>query len=175
MKAKPLKIDPDGPGYVQCDPKDATHLRIEIPCEVPTRILPVMIGGTRYGTPNWTWNGDVDKPTLKPSILTTMYEFRCHTWITDGNAIFLNDCSHEFAGQTHELLDVSKNVNMNVESKVKTFDEANFIAEGYFSRLKEQDYFDPDDMDKEQFFDEMMPLILGSEKWDQIKNLPYVD
>lgn len=30
----------------------------------------------------------------------------CHTWITDGKAIFLNDCTHEFAGQTLDLLNV---------------------------------------------------------------------
>jgi len=33
------------------------------------RFVPVQIKGTREGTGNWTWNGDVDYPTLKPSLL----------------------------------------------------------------------------------------------------------
>ncbi|RYD61732.1 MAG: hypothetical protein EOP84_35380 [Verrucomicrobiaceae bacterium] len=64
------------------------------------------MNGTREGTGNWTWNGDTEKPTLKPSVLTWNGTERCHTWITDGQAIFLDDCSHEFAGQTLDLLEV---------------------------------------------------------------------
>ena len=86
----------------------------------------MQIHGTRSGTGNWTWNGDVDKPTLRPSILTkgtesvtdeqiaaigrgeqiTPVPVVCHTWITDGQVIFLDDCTHELAGQTLDLLDI---------------------------------------------------------------------
>lgn len=34
------------------------------------------------------------------------YNIVCHTWINDGKVQFLSDCSHEFAGQTLDLLDV---------------------------------------------------------------------
>ncbi len=30
----------------------------------------------------------------------------CHTWITNGQVIFLGDCSHDLAGQTLDLLDI---------------------------------------------------------------------
>jgi hypothetical protein len=33
-------------------------------------------------------------------------EHVCHTWINDGKVQFLGDCTHEFAGQTLDLLDV---------------------------------------------------------------------
>lgn len=71
---------------------------------------------------NWTFNGDVDRPTVSPSILVkypyfkkigpdgigilgTEYMHVCHSFIRDGKIEFLSDCSHEFAGQTIELPD----------------------------------------------------------------------
>lgn len=105
MKAIPLN---SAIGYLKCDPEDATHVRIRMPGPLPARTIPVMIGGTRKGTPNWTWNGSIDKPTLKPSILTTDGTHRCHCFINDGKVQFLNDCSHELAGQTVDLLDIEQ-------------------------------------------------------------------
>lgn len=115
MKAKPVKHS--GGEWVQCDPREATHVLFKTPGPTGELHLPVMIGGTREGTPNWTWNGSVDAPTLKPSVLTEGHyfdreddmkskPFRCHTWITDGKAQFLDDCSHALKGQTVELLEV---------------------------------------------------------------------
>ena len=81
---------------------------------------------------SWEWNGDLEKPTIKPSILVvgthltsrgeTDYnnwvdagfpnrnvkifesvETRCHSFITDGMIQFLSDCSHNLAGQTVPL------------------------------------------------------------------------
>lgn len=51
----------------------------------------------------WMWNGDRDKPTVRPSILAYSDAFRCHSWITDGRIEYLNDCSHDMKGQTVEL------------------------------------------------------------------------
>ena len=108
MKAKPLKRIPGG--YEQCTPPEATHIQLSMPGPLPNRILPVMIGGTRAGTPNWTWNGSVDFPTVRPSVLTRGEDIDgdhvCHSWINDGMVQFLGDCSHEFAGKTVELLEV---------------------------------------------------------------------
>ena len=112
MKAEPLR--PSEQGYKTCEPHEATHLRLHLPGPLPNRILPVMIGGRRAGTPNWTWNGSVDAPTVRPSVLTKggtevngkYVEHVCHSWINDGKVQFLTDCTHEFAGQTIDLLDV---------------------------------------------------------------------
>jgi len=108
VKAQPLKQTETG--YVACDVKEATHVMLNMPGPIPTRIIPVMIGGTRAGTGNWTWNGSVDSPTLKPSILTRGGHVDkpvvCHTFVNDGMAQFLGDCSHELAGQTIPLLEV---------------------------------------------------------------------
>ena len=108
MKAKPVRIA-DGV-QIPCEPSEATHIHLHLPGPLPNRMLPVMIGGTRRGTPNWTWNGSVDRPTVKPSILTKGTDENgdhvCHSFVNDGKVQFLGDCSHEFAGQTLDLLDV---------------------------------------------------------------------
>lgn len=108
MKAQPLRLTETG--YEPCEPKEATHLRLHLPGPLPNRILPVMIGGRREGTPNWTWNGSVDTPTVRPSVLTSGVdidgEHVCHSWINDGKVQFLDDCTHELAGKTVALLDV---------------------------------------------------------------------
>lgn len=80
----------------------------------------------------WTWNGAPDRPTINPSVLATSGHFcqggeqycwctyneersakgeelskfkcyRCHSFVRNGMIEFLNDCSHEHAGQTMEL------------------------------------------------------------------------
>lgn len=61
------------------------------------------------GNPQWSFNGDVDKPTFSPSLLVyvddTRKESQCHSFIRDGMIQFLDDCKHELAGQTVEIPD----------------------------------------------------------------------
>lgn len=53
---------------------------------------------------NWDFNGDYDKPTFRPSVLVTNPQgLRCHSFVTDGNIQYLDDCSHNLKGQTIEL------------------------------------------------------------------------
>lgn len=61
----------------------------------------------------WKFNGDMEKPTFTPSMLSRMGEctvkgidydnYRCHSFVTDGKIKYLSDCSHELAGQEIEL------------------------------------------------------------------------
>ncbi|RPI80707.1 MAG: hypothetical protein EHM42_11750 [Planctomycetaceae bacterium] len=52
----------------------------------------------------WNWNGDVDRPTLSPSILQTIGPFPdghkevCHCFVRDGNIEFCGDCTHDKRG-----------------------------------------------------------------------------
>jgi len=57
------------------------------------------------GRPHWQWNGDVEKPTVTPSILVSgsRPEHRCHSFVKDGRIQFLGDCHHKLAGQTVDL------------------------------------------------------------------------
>lgn len=130
MKAKPYKWN--GKSYEPCDAQNATHVELHMPGPIPYRLIPVIIKGERRGTPCWSWNGDVNYPTLKPSILTKTTELAelgekqledrnagiqnvkrldsrevvCHSWVNDGKVIFLNDCMHEFRNMTVDLLNI---------------------------------------------------------------------
>ncbi|MDW3682639.1 DUF6527 family protein [Cupriavidus sp. CV2] len=82
--------------------------------------------------PRWGWNGDVERPTFTPSVLTwwdepaaagnpdelraqvarkradPSYQIpyvkkTCHSFVTDGRIQFLGDCTHALAGQTVPL------------------------------------------------------------------------
>ena len=69
--------------------------------------------------PFWDWNGDLDKPTVTPSIRVTypanpdaLEEFKewrlercCHSFVTDGKIQFLGDSTHKLAGLTVEIPD----------------------------------------------------------------------
>jgi len=74
--------------------------------------------------PRWSYNGDAEKPTFRPSILATHWEpsdlpeefddtskdvkHVCHSFVTDGRIQFLGDCTHALAGQTVDLPDWEK-------------------------------------------------------------------
>lgn len=61
-------------------------------------MLPV---NTTLKSPSWTWDGNLEAPTLSPSILSHKdhTEWRCHSFLKAGVFEFLGDCAHEFAGQ----------------------------------------------------------------------------
>lgn len=109
-KAQPLRVLGYGLGLEPCEISEATHIQLHMPGPFPYRILPVITSGRRAGTPNWTWNGSVDAPTVRPSVLTRGgnpdNETICHCWINDGKVQFLGDCTHEFAGRTVDLLEI---------------------------------------------------------------------
>lgn len=57
--------------------------------------------------PLWSWDHNVDAPTLSPSILVTYQDLsgegedeRCHSFVKNGNWEYLPDCTHNLAGQT---------------------------------------------------------------------------
>jgi len=108
MKAQPIRLESGG--YIPCEAGDATHVRLNVPGPYPNRIIPVILKGTRDGTGCWSWNGDVDAPTLKPSVLTRGGDGMptCHSFVNNGRIQFLGDCTHDFVGQTLDLLEVEE-------------------------------------------------------------------
>ena len=63
---------------------------------------------TRGPSPCWTWNGDVERPTFSPSLLSRRTsehprDFNCHAFVRDGRIEFLTDCDHLLSGQTVDL------------------------------------------------------------------------
>lgn len=59
------------------------------------------------GTPGWSFNGDLEKPTFSPSMLAqgtyAGKPYRCHSFVRDGKIEYLSDCTHALAGKTVEL------------------------------------------------------------------------
>jgi Family of unknown function (DUF6527) len=117
MKAQPLTLR--NGEYIECPAHRALYVRLRFPIEfgpLRERILPVQTTGKRDGTPNWTWNGSIDAPTINPSILTNWQagdgdgnpapDIVCHSFVNNGMVEFLPDCTHSLAGQTVPLLDV---------------------------------------------------------------------
>ncbi len=58
------------------------------------------------GSRGWSWNGDLEKPTLSPSILITYGRDprpdrpqTCHSFVREGRIEYCGDCEHELAGK----------------------------------------------------------------------------
>lgn len=82
-------------------------------------MLPVITKGSRRDTNCWTWNGNLDKPTLKPSIKQTYTDMKgfkrqdyqptntmIHFWLNDGVCQCLDDCTDGNAGNCMPLIDL---------------------------------------------------------------------
>lgn len=70
----------------------------------------VEAGPAHDGGPLWTWDGNLDAPTVSPSLLCTSTwpggEMRCHSFIEAGQWRYLGDCTHALAGQLVPLPDL---------------------------------------------------------------------
>lgn len=56
--------------------------------------------------PCWKFNGDMIKPTFTPSLkcFGGSTGTSCHLFVTDGKIIYCNDCPHEMAGKTIDMI-----------------------------------------------------------------------
>lgn len=61
----------------------------------------------------WTFNDNFEEPTFSPSMLANKdlknpkYP-KCHSFVRNGKIEFLNDCTHDLAGQTVDLLEIEQ-------------------------------------------------------------------
>ncbi len=70
-------------------------------------------GITIEGKNPWGWDKNLEAPTYTPSILVTWEgaiegnpaKKRCHSYITKGKFLFLNDCTHKLAGETVPMVE----------------------------------------------------------------------
>jgi hypothetical protein len=72
--------------------------------------------------PVWFWNGDLESPTIHPSIrLFDSAGTICHLWITDGNIQYLPDSQHGLADKTVPMIgtDEAPWTSVLVDLKVK--------------------------------------------------------
>lgn len=78
-------------------------------------------------SPSWAWDGNLEAPTLSPSILTHTGPYVdgkgvgiCHSFLKAGVFEFLSDCTHSMAGQNVPMPDLPTWVN---EEKENTEDD----------------------------------------------------
>jgi len=87
--------------------------------------IPALIG-PNLKDQHWGWNGDFEKPTIRPSVdlkigsyATPGFDWKaagfekdpsvkCHSVITDGRISFCNDCSHSMKNKTMDLPEIPK-------------------------------------------------------------------
>ncbi len=84
----------------------STRAVFECPgCGIPH--YPVVGYKGSWKGPKWEFNNDLDKPTLKPSIIVGdkigKHKTLCHSYITNGEIRFLKDSTHHLKGNTIRL------------------------------------------------------------------------
>lgn len=86
------------------------YLSFKVNDEIGITQVPVITKGTRNGTNAWTWNGDLENPTLRPSLRTSYHNGKelteIHYWLNDGIADCLSDCKDGNAGKKIVLLEM---------------------------------------------------------------------
>lgn len=82
-------------------------------------LLPV---NTTATSPSWNFDGNLDSPTLHPSVLTGRgTSFVCHSFLENGIFRFLGDCTHKYVNQHIPMPDlpdwfINETKNRNDES-----------------------------------------------------------
>lgn len=68
-------------------------------------MLPV---NSKEKSPSWDWDGNLEAPTLSPSILSNKDnpQLRCHSFLKAGVFEFLEDCAHSLAGLHVPMMDL---------------------------------------------------------------------
>jgi Family of unknown function (DUF6527) len=70
---------------------------------------PFSVGAKNESGAQWSFNGDLEKPTFRPSMLVgpNTPKSRCHSFVTDGKIQFLPDSWHN-RSDTVDLPDVDE-------------------------------------------------------------------
>ena len=73
--------------------------------------IPVITKGNRNELNAWTWNGSLEKPTVRPSVRTAYTNnngkfVEIHYWLNDGVCQCLSDCTDGNAGKNLELKNI---------------------------------------------------------------------
>ena len=69
-----------------------------------------------FTVPKWTWNGNFEKPTVSPSIITSPHDprIKCHLQIICGELKYFTDSRHYLSGISISMVDLEE-----MEEKLK--------------------------------------------------------
>lgn len=65
-----------------------------------------------YGDVVWNFNGDLEKPTVTPSLrvreqISNKEPKICHFFVREGKLVFCGDSTHHLSGKTVDMLDIN--------------------------------------------------------------------
>ena len=88
--------------FIRLDPTQLTDITYMFQCPGCKCCHFVRVKGNGC---TWEWNGDVNKPTVTPSLLVNRGNPTqiCHSFVKDGQIQFLDDCFHELKGKTVDI------------------------------------------------------------------------
>lgn len=69
----------------------------------------------------WTWDGNVDKPSVTPSLVHRIgLDKVCHAYLTNGQLQFQSDSHHHLRGQTVDMwpVNMEDRYKMKIEESV---------------------------------------------------------
>lgn len=69
----------------------------------------IAIAENDCGFPVWKCNGDMENPTVEPSVKVEYHgadkDTVCHSFVRDGKIQYLSDYTHNMAGKTVDMID----------------------------------------------------------------------
>lgn len=82
----------------------------------PSGVHMLPVSGDANGRPVWTWDGNLEAPTLSPSIATKIHPYDeqsrplgfCHSYLRGGVFEFLTDSTHKYSGQHVPMPDLPR-------------------------------------------------------------------
>lgn len=72
----------------------------------PGKDTPLRLPIGPYDIVSWSWNGDTEKPTVEPSIISVYDDSIQHYFLKDGICEMLSDTNDGTAGQKIPLIDL---------------------------------------------------------------------
>lgn len=97
MKSQIRHVDDHGVQY-DCLAFICPGCETQSPNSTGLHMLPV---NTTLKEPAWAWDGNLELPTISPSILTGRdSKFVCHSFLKEGVFQFLTDSTHSLSGQS---------------------------------------------------------------------------
>lgn len=85
------------------DPRYATDRYLIYWCLACDKAHIVRVEGPTDGRPKWDWDGNVEEPSLGPSVMARATEGVCHHFVKAGKIIYCRDSTHSLTSQTVDL------------------------------------------------------------------------
>lgn len=117
VKSQLRTVDDHGVSYTAlmfvCPGCNTSYTLLDGTLHTPSGLHMLAVNSPHH-PPSWEFDGNLEAPTLSPSILTRIHPYDdvghpqgvCHSFLRAGVFDFLGDCTHQLAGQQVPLPDL---------------------------------------------------------------------